>query len=164
MNSTENYDSLPAEAIQMYLLMKIKNQKEVPTRPLHYLPIGPKLPTMDPHGSVNVKIEVHETNPEQDVKPTGVPKILVHEERAYVYNGRGHFISNLTLTKLIDLRRRFDQSIRRTSVQSKIKKIGTFEAEVLQLIQRYQPTKQTNHKDVLKNHWTTPTDIMQALH
>ena len=137
------------------------------TKPTLWLPNGRKFVAKRPQ-ELNELLILHmqNTNPDEDIMPTGKPEIRILEQVAKCYDKQGRFASSITKTKLHDLWNRFQQA-EEDGLHTAMK-VSSFEHEILLLLERY-PTKTKEHKNAtrknrhLKNHWALPAKFMSEI-
>ncbi len=84
---------------------------------------------------------------------------------AKCYDKMGHHIGTITALKIRDLWKRYHAAYA-AGIHTKLGSVGTFEEEILLLLQRYpiSGTTDGDKRTHLRNHWTTPDQFIGAIH
>jgi hypothetical protein len=127
-------------------------------------PLGHSPTTPNPNKH-NLNILFDEINPDFDTIPTGRSEMRLIQNEIYIHDASGHTRGILPLATVTALWQRYHTTLSKNTNPADDTPTQPFADELVMLLQRYRnfSTTENGHRINLKNHWATPSTIMQAL-
>ena len=168
--------TVPAQirAAHYAFLIEQDNRQPLPPPTTIWEPTGPNVALRDANTIKNVRIHKEENNPDEDINNLQErARICISQDAddtdrpllAKCYDKTGHHIGTITALKIRDLWKRY-HAAEAAGIHAELGNVGTFEDEILLLLQRYpiSGTTDGDKRSHLRNHWTTPDQFMGAIH